>query len=393
MLILLLLSLETPLRTPEILMTTPVNACVLSTSLETPEEFFISYPFIKIKNDSLYFRGSQVLLLENGIPVPSLKDISFPSIERIEVLGEKASSLYGDYPAVVNFITKTFEVLSLEDKRAYSNIKLLKNPDHIQFEFGRAVFKNFDFYLTGDLNATTKFKSNIGYKSRYADLRVYLDDKPFLKGSLFSFFNFLLKDDFFSLTQRFTFGNHKILFGTDAYQATCPDSPALARRRDRARQAGFFVQDYWEPCPLLYIVPSLRYAQKFCPKISIGSIPVFNMIILGSLSQNEINLGMRWLESSINLWLDPQKATKIHPELRIVTPWIQNFKFTGAVGEDWTITGEFKKEFKNRDLGIFISGDWKNELVRFELKIIDVKIFYKLKSLEPSYGLFWEFWD
>jgi len=372
----LLLSMETPLRMPEILLTTPVNACILDIPIDTPLEFFLSYPFVNIQNDSIYFRGSsKVLLLKDGVPISSLEDVCFPSIERIEVLGEDASSIYGDYDGVINIITKRFS-----GERTYSNIKLIKSPDHTQFEFSRPFPKGVDLYLAGDLNSHTKISGNLGYKSSVANLTAYFDKEFLLKGKLFSNLKFSLlpasRD--WSITQGFNIRNHKLLFGAE-------------------KDIGTLIQDYWEPYPLLYVVTGLRYNEALYPKISLGWIPRLDIIVFGSLTETQINIGLRLWDSSINLFKNDKEDGL---EIRLVSPWIWGLKFIGAFTDDsqWTIMGEYKKEFKEGNLGLHILGDLASETVRFELKIIDAKIFYKLKmrsnlSMEPSYGLFWEFWD
>ncbi|MDI6840583.1 MAG: hypothetical protein QMD71_07035 [bacterium] len=369
------------------LITTPSNAYSLSFAIDTPTELFISYPFIEVRNDSVYFRGSSnVLLLKDGVPISSLNDVCFTSIERIELLCEDASSTYGDCDAVINIITKRGK-----GGQPYSSIKLIKNPNHIQFELCKGLINQtptLDFYLAGDLNSGSKFSGNIGHKSRWTNLRLYLDKDFLIKGSVNNL-RFSLKRNFWSITQKFNLRSH-LLSGHELL---------LGAEKD----IGVFIQDYWELRPLVYVVPSLRYnhvISRIYPKIAIGWIPKFNMIIFGSLTQTQSNLGIRWLESSINLFKNDENNGI---EIRLVSPWIYNFRFIGAAsllhlanqgwGDELAIFGEYKKEFRNGDIGIYILGDLASETIRAELKILDAKIFYKLKSTEPSYGLFWEFWD
>lgn len=377
--------LETPLRMPKALMATPANATVLYPTLENYEEIFLSYPFIDtLIEGKPYFRGSgNVLFLKDGVPVASFKDICYPSIERVEILGENARFLYGDYDAVINVVTKRFE-----GGKPYSRFKFLSNPSHIQFEFGRSVWDNFDVYLTGDLNDKDRFSCNVGYRSRYADLCVYYDSVYTFKGSLFTGLNVTLKKDYYTANQYLRFKNQEFLIGYDYFN----------------EEQAFFVQDYWEVLPLMYIVPGARYQDdKVSPKLSLGWSPALNLTIYANLSCEQINCGFRWLESSINVFRQNDADIVYGLETRLVTPGILGCRGIVAWGVrqdpeseweyDWTIMGEFKHDFKIRNIGIYILGDWRSQTTRFELRIIDARFYYKLVWLEPSYGLSWEFWD
>ncbi len=325
LLLFLLLNLETPLRTPQILLTIPSNAYQF-TPLDQYEDFFLSYPSLNIKNDSIYFRGSsKVLLLLDGIPIKSLHNVCFPAIEKIELLAEHASSLYGDYDAVLNIITKKFSREQSEDPLPYSNIKLIKNPDHVQFELGRILSNPFDLYISGDLDSTTKFSANLGYQSKLINIRAHYVGKAYetpilLQGSLFSNFKFSLTQHFFSIIQLFNLKNHKFLLGTDSYQILNKDSSSTS----------FFIQDYWELHPLLYLVPSARYDKTLHPKISVGYIPQINTTIFSSLTQDQLNLGIRTFDSSINAYYMFDEARQ-GIEAKLTTPWLWNFKLSTAL--------------------------------------------------------------
>ena len=430
----LLLTLETPLRIPQILLTTPSNAYQF-TPLDQYEDFFLSYPSLNIENDSIYFRGSsKVLLLLDGVPIKSLHNVCFPGIEKMELLAEHAGSPYGDYDAVLNIITKKFSREQSEEHTPYSNIKLIKNPDHVQFELGKMLSNPFDLYISGDLDSTTKFSANLGYQSKLINLRAHYVGKAYetpllLQGSLFSNFRFSLTRHFFSIIQHLDFENHKFLLGTDSYQIFDKDSSS----------ASFFIQDYWELHPLLHFVPSLRYnvsqesvsGKDFCPKISVGFIPQINTTIFSSLTQDQLNLGIRTFDSSINAYYMFNEARQ-GIEAKLTTPWLWNFKLTTALDlsisfnsstlqlfNSSTLITEYRKDFQlgkkrssqstqNGNLGvyIFVGTKWKSrtggrdlltETLRFELRIIDAHIFYRLnpkpQSLNPSYGFNWHFWN
>ena len=472
-LLLLLLNLETPLRMPQILLTTPSNAYQF-TPLDQLEDFFLSYPFISIKNDSIYFRGSpKVLLLLDGVPIKSLHQVCFPGIERVELLAEHASSPYGDYDAVLNIIPKKFgstdshpvnssdrihspqdstdfhpvnpkthlplrhsesfvchpESLAChseqsEESLPYSNIKLLKNPDYVQFELGKLLFKSLDFYLSGDLNSATKWSANLGYLSKFANLKAYLFGVDSSSSYLFqcsfpSNLKFLFTEDFFSMTQYLDFRNHKLLLGTDMF-----NTPTDASNLTKTKNTSLFIQDYWEPRPLLYLVPSIRYDvsqdsisyEQLYPKISVGFIPYFNVLVFSSITKNQLNLGARVFDSSINFYsIQDEDSQGI--ETRFVTPWLWDFKLTTSfdipisptlkLSDSSTIIAEHRKEFKNGKLGVYIlagvnlsrfnpesiRGDLLTETLRLELKLMDAQIFYRLNYEEPSYGFSWHFCD
>ncbi len=444
-LLLLLLNLETPLRMPQILLTTPLNTYQFA-PLDRYEDFFLSYPFISIKNDSIYFRGSsKVLLLLDGIPIQSLNDVPFPEIEKIELLAEHSGSPYGDYDAVLNVIVKKFssteihfsqsiavfqpastetqpsicqlaplvfcdsaqneepptksvEVQQLEKQMPYSNIKLLKNPDHVQFEFGKMLFRAFDFYLSGDLDTTTNLSANLGYCSKFMNLRAYytgaIQELPLmLRGSLLSNFKFSLARDFVSVTQQIDFKEHKFLLGTE-------------NRLETSRATAFFVQDYWEVYPLLYLVPSVRYDKEFHPKISVGYVPQLNTTIFSGLTQNQVNIGIRAFNSSVNFY-SMFNENRQEIETRLTTPWLWDFKLTTIfalsimsdsqavqLSEDYsTVIAEYRKEFKDGKLGLYILGDLLTETVRFEFQLIDTRIYFRLNPEIISYGFTWHFWN
>jgi hypothetical protein len=370
------------MRMPRLLITTPINTYIFSHQLDTAEDFFMSYPALSIHNDTLYFKGSsKVLLLLDGIPISSLKDISFPLIEKVEVVAQDISSLYGDYDAVINIVTKR-----PEPELPYS--KLNKTPDYVEFEFGNPAFCGMDFYLAGDINSTTKFNFGLGYNSKFASVRAYYINELMLQGSLFSNTRFYLKQDFFSLTNLWALKgalkDHKFLFGTDNLKA-------------------FLIQDYWEPYPLLYVVPGIRWEEQIYPKISVGFVPSLNTTVFASLTPNQQIVGIRVFDSAISGSRSGNK--EYGAETIIYTPKIWNFKFSISsyitsildyksvrLLDNSAIMVEYQKDLKQKSMTIFITGSINT--LRAELKIIDVKFFYRLKNnLAPSYGLSWEFLD
>ncbi|MBI4722245.1 MAG: hypothetical protein HY769_04495 [Candidatus Stahlbacteria bacterium] len=372
------MSLGTPLRMKRLLLTTPMNVYTFTTQFERYEDFFLALPSLQIKNDTLYYMGSsKVLVLLDGVPVSSISEVCLPAIEKIEVVAQDASSLYGKYDAVINIITK-----SHEDTTSYSCVKLYKNPDHLQFELGRQLFKGIDFYLTGDMDSTSQWSTKLGYTNRFAQFQAYYSNNFILRGSLFSNFNFCVKKDYFLLTDLWTLRGHKILVGTENISA-------------------FFVQDYWEPYPLLYVVPGVRYDTTFYPKLSLGYIPRLDMTIFGSATSSQVLLGIRVFDSSISAF---RSDGKYGVEARFISPWIRDFKFTLAgyipslldcqsisIADYFTASIEYGRGFKGNELGVSVFGDLHN--LRLEVKVIDIKIFYRIQQSLPSFGLLWEFWD
>lgn len=365
---------STPLRMPMMLMTTPTHTFVLENPIDTYEELFISYPFI---NDSNY------LILQDGVPVASIKSICFPAIEKIEVMDENVSSIYGNYDGVINIITKRFKTDS-----PYSSVKLAKNPDYCQFELGRIVTNGvnpmLDIYMAGNLDTSLKIVSNIGYKYRWLNLRTFYNDKFILQGDLFSHSNFIFSKDFYSFTQQVKFHTHNIVLGIED-------------------EVGGFVQEYWEPFPLVYIAPSVRYGydSEIYPKLAMGYIPLFNTTIFGSITKEEKNIGFRVFESSVNY------STVNGIRTRLISPVIYNFKLGASFGKElsdlpsdsasgglvWTCWGEYSKDFPAADIGVHLIEDLRTRMIRAELRIIDIRFFYKWKDYDISYGLFWDFWD
>jgi hypothetical protein len=377
----LLIGLETPLKIPRILLTTPIHSYSFSSQLDTPEDFFLSYPSLEIAdNDSLYFKGSSnVLILLNGVPISNLKDVPLPSIEKIEVVAQDVSSLYGDYDAVINIIPK-----SVREETPYSKVKLCKNPNHVELEFGRDLFKGLDLYLTGDLDSASRLSANVGYAAKFVTLRSYIGSEEFMfRGSLFSSINVFAKQDFFSVTHLWPLKDHKFLTGTENGNA-------------------FFVQDYWEPRPLLYVVPGMRYDGEWHPKISIGFIPRLDMTVFSSLTMNEALVGLRLFDSSISAFRKQDNGYGV--EARLVSPYVWGFRTAAAcyapVSQDSqlaelldnsTIMLEYHKSLKKPDIGLSALADLNN--LRLEIKIVDIRIFYRLQESSYSYGLSWEFWD
>lgn len=381
----IIISLELPLRMPRILLTTPINAYAFYNPLDTPEDFFLSYPALKIKNDTLYFKGyCKVLLLLDGVITHSLSDVCFLGIEKVEVVAQDASSLYGDYDAVVNIITKknTGEV-------PYSRVRLYKNPDYVEFEFGRYLYPTIDFYLTSNLGPPSKFNTSISWTTKFATLRANYINEFILHGALFSKIKFYLKQDLFSVTNLLNIKGHKILLGTENGDA-------------------FFIQDYWEPYPLLYAVPSLRYEAgtgNSFPRISVGFIPHINVIVFSSLTPDQTVLGVRVQESNFSLFRYRNGEYEI--ETRFVSPWVLfglgGFRLTSACYiplSDYqaiklldysSIMLEYRRQFKEDNIGVYVLGDLNN--LRLELKIIDVRVFYRMQKTAPCFGLSWEFWE
>ncbi|MDD2889894.1 MAG: hypothetical protein PHE49_04540 [bacterium] len=362
---------ETALRIPALDMTTPANITTLSTSIDNYEDFFLSYPFIT----------DNFLILCDGIPISRDKIPIFPSIEKIELINENVSSTYGNYEGVINIITKR-----LKTERAYSNIKLAINPNYFQFEFGRQIFiPNINMYLTGDLDTKLKSTSNLCYNSSLINLQAFYRDNNTLGISASigkaNRSKLILTRDFYSITQGFNISNHKMLLGIED-------------------ENGYFVQDYWEPFRLLYLVPSIRYGydSKLYPKLGLGYIPMFNVTLFGSVSEKEQNAGIRILESSINY------STINGMTTRLVSPSLYNLRIGAFFCRDstegftrWTLWGEYNKYFPSKEIGIHITGDILTQMLRMEFQIIDVKVAYTYK-ITPyddyySYSIFWEFWD
>jgi outer membrane cobalamin receptor len=145
------------------------------------------------KSQTLFLRGSgseQVLFLLDGIPLNDnelggldLNQIPINWVERIEILLEGASSLYGRdaVGGVVNIITK-----SLVDSRGgfktrpYSRIGMRRgsfDTSLVEFEFGRKFGKN-RLYLTGDILDSEGFLAD-KYRRRAGSGRWVVDS---LKG-------------------------------------------------------------------------------------------------------------------------------------------------------------------------------------------------------------------
>lgn len=380
----IIITLETPLRIPRILMTTPINAYDFTHQLDTPEDFFLSYPALKVKNDTLYFKGSsKVLLLVDGVPVSSLNVVCFLAIDKVEVVAQNMASLYGDYDAVVNIITKKPKA-----EIPYSKVRLNKNPDYVEFEFGRKILNPFDLNLASNLGPPSKFNANLGWAIPKigTTLRAYYIDEFILQGASqlgsCSYIKFYLKQELFSITNLCSIKRHKILLGTDNGEA-------------------FFIQDYWEPYPLLYVMPALRYDTLFYPQISASFIPYLNVVAFSSLTQNQSLIGVRVFDFNLSVFRD--KTGEYELETRLVSPWICNFKLTLAsylqlanyqiikLLDYCAVMLEYQQEFKKGDLGVYVLGDINN--LRLEFKIIDVKLFYRLQESSSCYGMSWEFWD
>ncbi|MDD5529291.1 MAG: hypothetical protein PHX21_04600 [bacterium] len=372
-------SSETALRMPMFDMTIPANIVTLSNTVDFYEDFFMSYPLL---NDNF-------LILCDGIPISRDKIPISPSIEKIEVINENVSSTYGNYAClpegtkgVINIITKRFK-----PERPYSNIKWAKSPDYFQFELGRPLFRpNITMYVAGNLDTTLKTTSNLCFNSSLVNLQAfYRDNNTFgisASGGKANRSKLILTRDFYSLTQRFNISEHQLLIGVED-------------------ENGYFVQDYWEPFRLLYLVPSVRYGydSKFYPKLGLGYVPVFNVTLFGSVTEKEQNAGIRVLESSINY------STVNGLTTRLVSPSLYNLKIGAFFGKDslegftrWTLWGEYGKYFPSKEIGIHITGDIMSQMVRLELQIIDVKISYRVTPYNYpynyySYNIFWEFWD
>lgn len=358
----------TPLRLELPIFITPANVIVLREPADNMYDFFVTLPSIKIIGDSIFFRNSKTLILRDGVPISSLADVDFPSIERIEVLGEDASSLYGNTTCVINIITKTFSY-----DTPYSKITLARYPEKKEYEFGRNLGKNCDLYVTGDIESGT-ISGNIGYKNEPADIRLYFGKKFALTGSLFSHYKFVLTNNYFIVSSTFKFKNHTTLLGIDNYEAV-----------------GLFVEDYFRVSPILFIVPSLRYDRELYPKLSFGYIPKINLIAFGSITRHEINFGSRYNENTVVLY---KRDGAFGIDATFVSPCIKGAKLTyGLSNKKWSARLTYQSNFRNGNLGLhfLLDSRW---MVRVELKVIDVRLWARLENeLHPSFGLSWEFWN
>jgi len=366
--LLLITTYSTPLRLELPLFTTPANVIVLRDPVDNTYDFFATFPSIEIRGDSIFFRGSKTLILKDGVPISSLADVDFPSIERIEVLGEDASSLYGDTVGVINIITKTFSY-----NIPYSKITLARHPERKEYEFGSNLGKNCDLYVTGDVESGT-FNGNIGYRKEIADIRLYFGKDFALKGNFFSRYKFILAEDYFMGSSTFKFKDHTTLLGIDSHE-----------------KIGLFVEDYFMLSPILFIVPSLRYDVRFYPKISFGYIPRINFIAFGSITTHEINLGSRYKENVIVLY---RKDGVFGINTAFASSWIKGIRFLGGLSnENWSLRFEYKASFRDGNLGLHFLAD-SRKMARMELRVIDVRLWARAqKGFHPSFGLSWEFWD
>jgi hypothetical protein len=52
---------------------------------------------------------------------------------------------------------------------------------------------------------------------------------------------------------------------------------------------------------------------------------------------------------------------------------------------------EYHKSLRKPDIGLSVLGDLNN--LRIEIRLIDIRMFYRLQESSYSYGFSWEFWD
>jgi hypothetical protein len=371
--LLLITTYSTPLRLELPLFTTPANVIVLREPIDNISDFFVTFPGIEIIGDSIFFRDLKALILKDGVPVSSLADVDFPSIERIEVLGEDASSLYGNAGGVINVVTKTFNY-----DIPYSKITLTRYlgdtlKGRKEYEFGSNLGKSFDVYVTGDVEKET-FNGNIGYRKKFADIRLYFGKDFALKGNLFSRYKFVLAEDYFMASSTFKFKNHTALLGFDTHD-----------------KISLFVQDYFMLSPILFIVPSVRYGAKFNPKLSFGYIPKLNFIAFGSITRDEINLGARYKENAIALY---RKDGVFGINTTFASPWIKGVRLMGGLSnKDPSLRFDYKASFRDGNLDLYVLAD-SRKMARIELRVIDVRLWARVETDSyPSVGLSWEFWD
>jgi hypothetical protein len=164
----------------------------------------------------------------------------------------------------------------------------------------------------------------------------------------------------------------------------------------------FFIQDYWEAKTLFYVVPAIRYDEHLYPQVSLGYIPHIKTTLFTSFTKTEAIFGIRFFSSSVCFSQNYTLFPNLNLNERTVEAVLVSPSFWGAKGiisfyvkENLeyfpAFIFEYQKAFTPRKMKLYVIGSLGNFL-RLELKIVDVKIFYKLNSLH-SYGLIWEFWD
>ncbi|MCH7760815.1 TonB-dependent receptor [candidate division TA06 bacterium] len=339
--------LVTPTRTSEVSVTIPARFTlitkeeILEMGAQDLGEVLSRIPGANVgrfgylgQPQTLFLQGSSsegVLFLLDGVPINDIQtgglDLTFIPlnwIERIEVLKEGASSLYGANAVggVVNIITKSFK-----GGRSYSRVALGRGSfetSRTEFEFGRGIGKKNRIYLTGDFLNTDGFQ-NEEYKLRAGsgkwaidplngwkvtlsgnyfkgEREIYPDDTLDVRRSVLRLH--LQKDDSdLSLSYRDEWQRNKK--GEDQNRILGAESllrlPSLLvgleggakwGKGEEMVEGGIFLESEREIFPLLRIIPMLRgdansvYGAEISPKLSLGYTASLDFHLFASVGQS-----------------------------------------------------------------------------------------------------------
>jgi hypothetical protein len=187
----------------------------------------------------------------------------------------------------------------------------------VEVEFGSKKYMNkVGIYLATEIDTiNTHWDINVTCSTHSLNLKASYSDngKPYVKLRLLSQFTFSLGEDFFSLTNLSRLGNHLFLIGTETKNT-------------------FFMVDYWELRPLIYITSSLRYDTTFHPEISLTYIPHIDVTTFFSLSRAQIIGGARFLGSTFCVFMN-LNTHAIEGELFLTREWY-GCKTTGMIWKD-----------------------------------------------------------
>jgi hypothetical protein len=354
-----------------------INFNISTLQLERIEDFFLPYPGMYLKEGVVYFHNTPGKIFFNKIPLSSTIFLSHLFVDKVEVIHQPLLKLNSSSSYCVNFLPK-----KLKEKSSvpHSRIKIIQNPDIIGFEFGRKLLKDWiELYFVGETYSTFLWNSRLRWENKIGSVDVYYVGVPILdinikKGRIAVSKEYSLVEFYFK---------KMLTIGIEGFN-------------------GGFVTLSNEIFKLWFSEYTLRYNRvedKISHQLSFSYIPIFGCILYTSITNEEITVGGRVLNSRIWVAKKKQESTPTFGGAIISPIFFSTQVLGGFLLDDGKYFYNFLLRYRNSlhwehlilSVGI---GIFRGFFFRCSLTLISASLLWRNNTSPPHcYGIDWEFKD
>lgn len=362
------------------LYTEGINFNVSTLQLEKMEDFFLPYPGMYVKEGEVYFCNTLGKVFLNGIPLPSTTFLSYLFVDKVEVIHQPLFKWASSSFHCVNFLPKK---LKKKKSPPHSRVKIIQNPDNIGFEFGRGILKDWvELYFVGETHPTFFWNGRLRWEHNMGCVDVYYVGEPILDINIKKSRIALTKE--YSLLEFywgkiFTLGIEGLTESTEVFLTL------------RGEIFKLWFSEY-----------TLRYNKvrgKVSHQLCFSYIPVFGSILYTSITEEEITIGARVLNSRI--WVSKKNQTPIPTfGVSLISPVFFSTQLLGGFlwheGEYfYNFLLYYRDSIHWDDLILSVGvGIFNGIFIRCSLTLISASVLWRNNpSPPPCYGIDWEFKD